>query len=125
MIIELEEDIVHKPELDSAIPNTSKKRARQLTMADPATPRRADPMQHLKDFAAYAEHPPCDDEFGYQYPIGEEWGTLLYTRKIEIAHARAIQHHGKVLEGSPCSHCAKMGLTCKVYPAPASPSPIT
>jgi hypothetical protein len=135
MIIELDEEVALKSELDSAIrkrfpwasidtkasPNTSRKRARQLTVTDPTTPRKADPIQHLKDFAAYAEYPPPDDEFGYQYPIGEEWGQLPYTRKIEIAHARAIQqHHGKVLEASPCSHCVKNDLTCKVYPAPAS-----
>jgi hypothetical protein len=97
-------------------PNTSKKRVQQVNTTDPTTPRIVDPVQHIEDWAAYVKSPPSDEEFGYSYIISESWDKLPYTRKIEIGHARAIhQHHGKVLEENPCSHCAEQGKTCKVY----------
>jgi hypothetical protein len=128
MVIELDdEELAQNPELDNAIrrrfpwavvdtkagPNTSRKRAQRMTAT-----RRVDPLQHMDDWGFYAREQPYDEEFGYHYPIGEGWDELPFTRRIEVSHARAIQHyHGKILVESGCSHCAEMGYTCKVYPA--------
>jgi hypothetical protein len=131
MIIELEEtEVTRIPELESSLrkrypwalievkpgPNISRKRARRLTDSEAATPRRPDPIKHIEDFAAYVMEPPSDDEFGYNYPIGEGWDRLTYARKFEVAHARAIQnYHGKVADGGGCSQCVNHGDHCKVY----------
>jgi hypothetical protein len=97
-------------------PNISKKRARRMTESDAATPPRPDPIKHIEDFAAYVLEPPTDDEFGYQFPLSEDWDRLTYARKFEIAHARAIHNfHGKVVDGKGCCHCALYGHQCKVY----------
>jgi hypothetical protein len=96
--------------------NTYKKRVQQVNATDPTTPRIVDPIQHIEDWAAYVKSPPSNEEFGYSYIISESWDRLPYTRKIEIGHARAIQHYyGKVLEENPCSHCAQQGKICRVY----------
>ncbi|KAF1939506.1 hypothetical protein EJ02DRAFT_513820 [Clathrospora elynae] len=132
MVIELDEAEVEKnPKLDSDIrekfpwasieskpgPNTSRKRATQATETNSTAPHKVDPIKHLGDFAHYTTEPPSDDEFGFNWPIGEAWNGFTYPKKLEIAHARAIQqHHGKVADGGGCSHCAKQGYQCKVYP---------
>ena len=131
MIIELDEtEIAQTPELESNLrkmypwamiearpgPNISRKRARRMTDSNVATPHRPDLVKHIEDFAAYVIEPPSEDEFGYKYPIGEGWDRLPYSRKFEIAHARAIQHyHGKVVDGKGCGCCESHGYQCKVY----------
>nr|BAQ25468.1 hypothetical protein [Neocamarosporium betae] len=130
MIIELDEtEVAQDPRLDNTMrekfpwalieskpePNTSRKRASRATETD-NTLRRVDPLRHLEDFADYAVEPPLDDEFGYNYPVGESWDKLGYPKKLEIAHARAIQHqHGKPADGPGCSHCVAEGYQCKTY----------
>ncbi|KAF1837708.1 hypothetical protein BDW02DRAFT_576985 [Decorospora gaudefroyi] len=134
MIIELDEtEVAQNPTLDSEMrekfpwatieskpdPNTSRKRARRTTGTDSTTSRVIDPISHLEDFTQYATERPSDDEFGYSYPIGDTWDQLSYARKLEIAHARAIQqHHGTAANGRGCSHCAAQGYECKVYLPP-------
>ena len=95
-----------------------RKRTRRLPESRPSSPRRPDPLEHLRDLAKYAAgpEPPEDEEFGYRYAIGKDWDTLCYPRKLEIAHACAIQHHhGKVVNGPGCSRCTEKGYQCKVY----------
>ncbi|CAA9956417.1 hypothetical protein PTMSG1_00025 [Pyrenophora teres f. maculata] len=133
MIIELDEaEVAQNPLLNKmmrdrypwatieASPSSSisRRRTPRTPESRPSSPRKPDPLEHLKDLADYAvgSDPPTDEEFGYRFAIGKEWDTLSYPRKLEIAHARAIQHHhGKVADGSGCSHCVDKGYQCKVY----------
>jgi len=133
MIIELDEaEVAQNPLLDQMmrerypwatiesrpIPSISRKRVRRTTESRSSSPRRPDPLEHLRDLAEYAvgPEPPAEEEFGYRYTIGKGWDTLSYPRKLEIAHARAIQHHhGKATDGPGCPHCVEKGYQCKVY----------
>ncbi|EDU40791.1 hypothetical protein PtrSN002B_002807 [Pyrenophora tritici-repentis] len=133
MIIELDEaEVAQNPLLEKVMrdrhpwatiesrpsPSISRKRTQRTTESRPSSPRRPDPLEHLKDLADFAvgPDPPADDEFGYRFAISTGWNTLSYPRKLEIAHARAIQHHyGKVADGLGCSHCVEKGYQCKVY----------
>jgi hypothetical protein len=65
-----------------------------------------------------ATMPPDDQEFGYRFNVGNAWGTTLFSRKVEIAHARAIQKQAygrNQWSGTQCSHCVKQGYSCRVY----------
>jgi hypothetical protein len=64
-----------------------------------------------------ATMPPDDQEFGYRFNVGNAWGTTLFSRKVEIAHARAIQKQAygrNQWSGTQCSHCVKQGYSCRV-----------
>ncbi|KAF1848966.1 uncharacterized protein K460DRAFT_393914 [Cucurbitaria berberidis CBS 394.84] len=74
------------------------------------------PIKKLADLVQYATHPPTDHEFGFNFPLGEIWDTLPESRKLDIAHARAIQgRYGKTVDGPGCSQCIAEGYECKVY----------
>lgn len=131
MTIELDEsELAENPKLDSAVreqfpwasidsrtgPNTSRRRTIQAVESISVSSRRLDPIKHLNDLAGYTSEPPSDDAFGYLFPVSNGWDQLPYARKLEVAHAQAIQGlYGKVAEGNGCSNCTKQGYDCKVY----------
>ena len=78
------------------------------------TPFKLDPIQHLCDLGDYASHIPTEEDFGHE--LREHLQTLSYARKIELAHARAIEGpYGKSCDGGGCSHCTERDLPCRTY----------
>jgi hypothetical protein len=80
------------------------------------TPFKLDPIQHLCDLSDYATQIPTEEDFGHE--LREHWHALPYARKIDFAHARAIQGpYGKSPNNSSgaCSHCIERDLQCRVY----------
>ncbi len=97
-------------------PNSTAKRSASTLQDVPTEPWRLDPIRHLSDLANYATDMPADDEFGRMFPFSEIWSSLSYTRRLEIAHARAIKsRYGKPVEGAGCTCCKEQGLECRVY----------
>ncbi|KAF2832536.1 hypothetical protein CC86DRAFT_341125 [Ophiobolus disseminans] len=132
MAIELdEEDVAYNPAVERQIrkqypwatfhtkasPNSSKKRRPPLSGQDATYSQKFDAVKHLCDFAELASEPPTTQEFElYNSQVHEEWDTLEFRQKVDIAHARAIQsHYGKVVDGGGCGHCIQEGYKCKAY----------
>jgi hypothetical protein len=129
MIIELDEEaIAQNPELEDEVrarypwatiqskagPSPSEKRLAQPAEANPTVPKKLDVIKHLGDLFEYAKEPPTVSEFDNYAQAG--WDALPYTRKLEIAHACAIQGaYGKMAEGHTCSHCNEQNYQCRVY----------
>jgi hypothetical protein len=129
MIIELDEEaIAQNIELEDEVrarfpwatiqskagPNTSRKRLARPAEENSTVTQKLDVIKHLGDLFEYAKEPPTVLEFGDYAQAG--WDALPYARKLEIAHARAIQGaYGKMAEGHMCSHCNEQDLQCRVY----------
>lgn len=129
MIIELdEEEVAQDPKLEDDVrtrypwatiqskpgPNTSRKRVARHSIDDPFVSQKLDVIEHLGDLYDYAKVPPTG--FGSEEHAQAGWNTLPYARKLETAHARAIQGaYGKIMEGHSCSHCVDNNYQCKVY----------
>ena len=103
----------------TAGPNTSRKRVPSSTGQNVANGQQLDPVRHLRDFAEYTSEAPTTQEFElYNSQVFEGWDTLEFHRKIDVAHARAIQsRYGKVVDGGGCGHCVQGGYKCKAYVA--------
>jgi len=73
-----------------------------------------DPIQHLCDLAEYTKTPPPTPDFEvYDPETFEEWDKLAPARKLEVAHACAIQaQYGKTIDGGGCGHCVRAGYRC-------------
>ncbi|KAH7093567.1 hypothetical protein FB567DRAFT_176492 [Paraphoma chrysanthemicola] len=79
--------------------------------------KNADPFEHLRDLAGYAIETPSTQELEcYEPKILEGWSGLEPARKMDVAHARAIQaHYGEVVDGGGCGPCLERGYNCKAY----------
>ncbi|KAH7082724.1 hypothetical protein BKA63DRAFT_136934 [Paraphoma chrysanthemicola] len=77
----------------------------------------ADPFEHLRDLASFALETPSTQEFEcYEPKILEGWSAFEPARKMEVAHARAIQaDYGEVVDGGGCGPCLERGYSCKAY----------
>lgn len=100
-----------------ASPNTSKKRQPHSADQNVTDGLKLDPLRHFSDLAELAKEPPTSREFEiYNAQISENWDTLDFLRKIDIAHARAIQgQYGKVVDGGGCGPCMQAGYKCRKY----------
>jgi hypothetical protein len=97
--------------------NTSRKRIPRPADQIATSGQDLDPIQHLSDLAEYAKAPPPTQDFEvYDPETFEDWDKLATARKLEVAHARAIQvQYGKTIDGGGCGHCVKVGYRCKGY----------
>ncbi|PSN72415.1 hypothetical protein BS50DRAFT_569907 [Corynespora cassiicola Philippines] len=77
--------------------------------------RKTKPMQYMIDILCYAWEPYKERETGYEYVTSKSWGELDTARRLEIAHARAIQGRYGMESEKPCTGCVKRDLKCKVY----------
>lgn len=97
--------------------NASSKHVSQATRGSSVHAMDSDPFEHLGDLAEFAHEPPATQDFEYYDPqVHKGWDALEPGRKMDIAHARAIQnHYGKVVEGGGCAQCVERGYKCKAY----------
>ncbi|KAJ4372928.1 hypothetical protein N0V83_003219 [Neocucurbitaria cava] len=102
---------------DKPGPNISRKRSTVSAIENEySNSIRHDPVELLTDLANYATKLPTEDEFGYKYPLDDIWELLPSVRKLEVAHARAIQgKYGRSVDGTRCSRCVSQDYECKVY----------
>ncbi|OAG11808.1 uncharacterized protein CC84DRAFT_54969 [Paraphaeosphaeria sporulosa] len=72
----------------------------------------------LQDFATFMNDYPPDGLFDVNVRHDQIWGTLPFSRKMNIAHARAIQsgHYSETrAPATRCGTCQRNNYACKVY----------
>ncbi|KAF2025704.1 hypothetical protein EK21DRAFT_93024 [Setomelanomma holmii] len=97
--------------------HTTARQVSHITHGDRPDHRDCGPLKHSSDLADFLREPPATQDFEiYDPQVHEDWDTLEPTRKLDIAHARAIQSsYGKVVDGGGCAQCVERGYKCRVY----------
>ncbi|KAL5384384.1 hypothetical protein PMIN02_009256 [Paraphaeosphaeria minitans] len=81
-------------------------------------PVSGDVETQLQDFATFMTDYPPDGTFDVNVRHDQVWGALPFSRKMDIARARAIQV-GRYCEtrapATRCGNCKRKNYACKVY----------